>query len=128
MGFHRWRAPGRAWSALKPRVRELRQHATPAEALLWERLRAGRLDGFRFRRQHAIGGYIVDFWCAPARLAIELDGSAHSATAAADTERTRRLAAHGVTVLRFSNGRVRDDTEGVLREIAAALHARRPGR
>ena len=64
-------------AALDQRARELRRKATPAEAILWEALRAGRLDGLKFRRQHAIGRFILDFYCATHRLCVEVDGEVH---------------------------------------------------
>jgi very-short-patch-repair endonuclease len=59
---------------LKARAKELRQEMTPAESKLWQRLRAGRLEGFHFRRQQIIGGYIADFYCHAAGLVVEVDG------------------------------------------------------
>ena len=105
--------------------RALRHEATPAEKRLWTILRAGRLDGLKVRRQHAIGPYVVDFYCAAARLAIELDGSIHDdpARADADAYRERTLAARGVRTLRFSNADVLGQPEAVA---AGVLEAARP--
>jgi very-short-patch-repair endonuclease len=55
-------------------VRELRRDQTDAERILWQRLRAGQLDGLKFRRQHEFGGFVLDFYCAPAKLVVEVDG------------------------------------------------------
>ena len=68
---------------VEQRARELRQEATPAEQILWDALRAGRLDGHKFRRQHPVGRFILDFYCAKIRLCIELDGEAHEHSATA---------------------------------------------
>jgi very-short-patch-repair endonuclease len=67
----------RASAPLQQRAKELRQHMTPAERILWERLRDRRLAGIKFRRQHSIDACIVDFYCAAARLVIEIDGGIH---------------------------------------------------
>src|SRR4051812_16265240 len=85
------------------RRRTLRHGATDAEALLWHELRNRQLGGFKFRRQHPCGPYIVDFYCAERKLAIELDGGQHYAPAAQayDARRSRYLRRHGIEVLRF---------------------------
>jgi very-short-patch-repair endonuclease len=79
--------------------RRLRSEQTDAERVLWRLLRGGQLDGWKFRRQHAIPPYVVDFYCVAAALVIELDGSQHSAST--DAKRTAFLQAKGLTVLRF---------------------------
>ena len=75
------------------RRRELRGNLTPAEAFLWKHLKSSQLDGKKFRRQHSIGPYIVDFFCAECRLAVELDGAGHMTEfgAEADAERSEFL-------------------------------------
>ena len=99
------------------RAGELRQNQTEAEAKLWSRLRAHRMAGVQFRRQHAIGNYIVDF-CSPRRkLIIELDGSQHLDQAEYDAKRTKHLEAKGYRVLRFWNNDVMNDIEIVLNTI-----------
>jgi very-short-patch-repair endonuclease len=103
--------------------RELRQESTDAEAALWRRLRGRQLAGAKFRRQHQVGRFIVDFFCAEAHLAVEADGGHHYAEqqAAHDAERTAALAEVGVRVLRFSNRDVLQGTDSVLEAIAQAL-------
>ena len=103
------------------RARELRQQQTPAEEILWLCLRGRRLCGAKFRRQHNIGRFIVDFYCHEARLAIEVDGGVHDTQKERDAERDAWLAASGLTVLRFENEAVSDRLEGVLREICLCL-------
>ena len=99
------------------RAGELRQNQTEAEAKLWSRLRAHRMAGVQFRRQHAIGNYIVDF-CSPRRkLIIELDGSQHLDQAEYDLERTHYLEAKGYRVLRFWNNDVMNEIDAVLNVI-----------
>ena len=96
------------------RAGELRQNQTEAEAKLWSRLRAHRMAGVQFRRQHAIDNYIVDF-CSPRRkLIIELDGSQHLDQADYDVERTKHLEAKGYRVLRFWNNDVMNNVDKVL--------------
>ncbi len=103
--------------------RILRHRLTDAEKILWERIRRGQLRGLRFRRQHAIGPYVVDF-CAPAnRLVIELDGNPHRGQEQTDAARSAFLEGQGFRVLRFWNGLVEDDVERVLREIVACADA-----
>src|SRR6185436_11531089 len=85
---------------------KLRQNQTEAEAKLWSRLRAHRMAGVQFRRQHAIGNYVADF-CSPRRkLIIEVDGSQHLNQSEYDSERTRYLEAKGYRVIRFWNNDV----------------------
>ncbi len=102
-------------------AKELRRNLTPAEAKLWTHLRAHRMGDVHFRKQHAIGNYIVDF-CAPVRkLVIELDGSQHLEQAQYDAERTAFLESKGFRVLRFWNHAVMNDLDTVLTVIWDAL-------
>ncbi len=105
---------------LAQRVRELRSNQTPAEQVLWEKLRGNRLNGWHFRRQQIIGGYIVDFYCHRASLAVELDGGIHDSQREYDAERDRTLAEYGVCVLRFPNEAVETNLSAVLAQIQAA--------
>lgn len=105
------------------RRRELRRHATDAEHLLWWRLRARQLEGAKFRRQHPVGPYFVDFYCAEHGLAVELDGGQHFSDEgkAYDERRTSYLVARGLRVIRFSNAEVFEELEGVVEAIRQAL-------
>lgn len=105
------------------RCRQLRTSQTPAEVKLWTCLRNRQLFGLKFRRQHPIGKFIVDFYCHEANLAIELDGGGHTETAQAkyDKERTESLEAEGITVLRFWNTDVFKNLKGVIEAIAEAI-------
>ena len=111
-------------------TRELRQTSTDAETLLWGRLRNRRLLAFKFRRQHQIGKYVVDFYCAEARLVIECDGGIHSRAQAwhHDQNREAYMSALGLRTLRFTNEEVLNDTERVLNEISDYLRAAQPHR
>jgi very-short-patch-repair endonuclease len=104
---------------LKENRRKLRRNLTPAEARLWSFLQGSLLEGRKFRRQHSVGPYILDFYCPAERLCIELDGNAHFSERAYeyDTTRTEYLRSVGITVLRFENRNVFENTEGVLEEI-----------
>ncbi|MET2984359.1 endonuclease domain-containing protein [Aureibaculum conchae] len=99
--------------------KKLRSNLTPAEVFLWKYLKAKQLDGKKFSRQHSIGNYIVDFYCASEKLIIELDGEVHNNTAAQeyDLKRTNYLNDLGYTVIRFENKFVFDYLPSVLQEI-----------
>ena len=100
------------------RARTLRQTETPPEELLWLALRNGQIGGLKFRRQHPVGPYVVDFYCHAAKLVVEVDGMSHDEKLASDTERTRYLEEQGSRVLRVTNEDVMHDLDAVTREIA----------
>lgn len=105
---------------LKNRRQEQRNNATSAEAFLWKHLSNSPLNHRKFRRQHSIENYIVDFYCATEKLIIELDGDGHnnSITEEKDYKRDNRLKELGFRVLRFENKLVFEDLEGVLKTIS----------
>ncbi|MBN1657212.1 MAG: endonuclease domain-containing protein [Anaerolineae bacterium] len=107
---------------VRERARELRREQTPAEQILWRRLRGAQLAGYKFRRQHPIGRFIVDFCCASARLIVEVDGDVHAENgqAAYDVARTECLEAEGYRVLRVTNYDVYQRLDGVLEAILRA--------
>ena len=86
-------------------ARQYRRDSTPAERYVWSLLRGRRMLGLKFRRQHVIGAFIVDFHCPQLRLVLELDGAPHDRPAGAeyDTERTRYLESSGLRVVRLRN-------------------------
>jgi len=102
---------------VKQRAKELRQSQTPAEKKLWEILRNRKLSGYKFRRQHPLGPFIVDFYCDEARLVIELDGNIHKQQKEYDVARGRWLEENGYRVLRFGNEMMEKDKEGTLTDI-----------
>jgi very-short-patch-repair endonuclease len=104
---------------LKPFRSFLRNNSTSAEAVLWGKLKSKYLDGRKFRRQHSIGKYIVDFYCPLERLIIELDGDPHGDPVKVfnDSVRDKYLEELGFTVLRFENRLVFQEPEFVLNEI-----------
>ena len=107
-------------------ARRLRRQQTAEEKELWRALRAGRVAGFKFRRQHPVRGQYLDFYCPAARLAVELDGSQHGLPQhlARDETREKLLAEAGIEVLRFWNHVWNGNREGVLTEVWQALHRR----
>ena len=102
-------------------AKRLRREMTPAERRLWRALRNHRLAGMHFRRQHAIERYVLDFYCADARLAVEVDGPVHDARSADDENRTDVLFARGIRVLRVTNEEVSTALPSVLARIRAAI-------
>jgi len=96
------------------KARELRCRSTDAEQLLWRHLRNRQLNGCKFRRQHEVDRYIVDFVCADAMLIVELDGGQHADQVHHDKRRTQRLQAIGYRVLRFWNNDVLTNIGSVL--------------
>ena len=104
------------------RAAKMRLQMTPPEARLWRCLKGHKLAGLKFRRQHSIGPYILDFYCASAKLAVEVDGAVHQTPEqmARDRRRTAWLAEQGVSVLRYAALSIRDNLDGVLAGIRVA--------
>jgi very-short-patch-repair endonuclease len=98
-------------------ARELRKVQTPAEQKMWRALRKRQLDGHKFRRQHPIGRYIVDFYCPACKLAIEIDGDVHAMQEEYDAIRAAWLFEQGYYVIRFTNEQVFEHFEEVMAEI-----------
>jgi very-short-patch-repair endonuclease len=98
---------------------ELRKNLTPAEASLWNALKGSRLEGRKFRRQHSVGDYILDFYCPSERLAVELDGQVHRNDRAMmyDYERKLFLNHYGILVIRFENWLVFQERDFVVANI-----------
>jgi very-short-patch-repair endonuclease len=105
--------------SLKPRRKERRATLTPAEIRLWQALQQRQLENLKFRRQHSIGPFIVDFYCPSAKRVVELNGSAHDSDTAwrRDEQRTAYLVNVGLSVVRFENRDVMENLEGALSEI-----------
>ncbi|MEZ5478964.1 MAG: DUF559 domain-containing protein [Thiolinea sp.] len=110
------------------KVRRLRRDATSAEQVLWGQLRNRRLVGYKFRRQHPVGSYIVDFVCFSEKLVVELDGVQHQEPEqmAYDQVRTAFLEAGGYRILRFNNCQIISNLSETLQTITYALKAPRP--
>jgi very-short-patch-repair endonuclease len=116
--------PKRAHPKSYELARQLRKVPTPAESKLWAVLRGEKLNGVNFRRQHAIGNYIIDFISVKRKLAIELDGGQHLEQSEYDSQRTAYLESQGYKVIRFWNSQVMDDMDGVIHAIQDALNNR----
>jgi very-short-patch-repair endonuclease len=103
--------------------RELRTNLTRAEKILWFSLKDSQLDGRKFRRQHGIGPYIVDFYCPECRAIVELDGAVHQGLLASerDDDRTRYLESLGMRVIRFENCEILENLERVMEAIKIFL-------
>jgi very-short-patch-repair endonuclease len=120
---------------LLARAREFRHPLTPAEAKVWAKIRNNQL-GFKMRRQHPLWRFIADFYCASAKLVIEIDGDTHAAEdqAAYDAARTAWLEARGYVVVRFHNDDIHRNLSGVLSALQArcaeraSLHPTKPGK
>jgi very-short-patch-repair endonuclease len=107
-------------------AKEMRQEAAPAEKKVWWCLRNRRLNGFKFRRQYAIGSYIADFFCAECMLIIELDGDSHAGRQDKDEQRSRWFESQGYSVVRYYNRDVHEHLEAVLSAILRACECRAP--
>ncbi|HVU06962.1 MAG TPA: DUF559 domain-containing protein [Verrucomicrobiae bacterium] len=112
--------------SLKQITRQLRRNQTDEEKELWRALRGRRFAGFKFRRQHAVGGHILDFYCADAKLAVELDGFQHGLPdgIGQDEKRETFLREYGIETLRFWNHQWRKNRDGCLLEIWNAVQRR----
>ncbi|MBC7813633.1 MAG: endonuclease domain-containing protein [Burkholderiales bacterium] len=119
-----WKTAPELWLKLKPLAKEMRREPTAAENALWQRLRRKHHAGYKFRRQHPIDRFIVDFYCATARLVIEVDGVIHEQTQDYDAVRQEFLEHLSLRVLRFTNGEVLQQIEAVLERIGEALEVR----
>jgi very-short-patch-repair endonuclease len=108
------------------RARYLRKNATDCERILWRHLRNRKFADYKFRRQHAIDPYVLDFYCPALKLAIELDGSGHDSRLREkrDKKREKFLIAQGIAVIRFWNHQIREELDSVLETIWLALEQR----
>ena len=116
----------RASKHMIARARELRRGSTFPERLLWGWLRNGRCAGLKFRRQQPLGPYVADYFCASARMIVELDGRSHEAQDVQDEERQEYLEQQGLRVIRFTNDHVLANLDGVVEAIAEACTLTRP--
>jgi len=119
-GTKRWHTDALLWARLIPIAREMRREPTEAENLLWQNLRR-HLLGFRFRRQHSIERFIVDFYCAKARLVIEVDGGIHQYQVEEDAVRKEYLESRGLKLIRFPNKDILSNIDEVISRISKYL-------
>jgi very-short-patch-repair endonuclease len=107
---------------MRARARQLRRSATFPERVLWGLLRDRRLSGVKLRRQHAVGPYVVDFYCSSHRLIVELDGRSHDDRGLEDRQRQEYLeSVAGLKVFRVGNDDILDDRESVVLGLLRAL-------
>lgn len=107
-------------------ARSLRREMTDAERHLWRALRQRSIDGFKFRRQHVIGEFVVDFVCLERMLVLEIDGGQHAEAVQYDESRSASIKRDGFRVLRFWNNEILENLEGVLEVISQALREMEP--
>ena len=103
------------------RAFKLRRNMTSSEELLWNKLKGKQILSVRFRRQHPISKYIVDFYCHEAKLVVELDGKIHLAKKESDRERTKEIEDLGLRIIRFSNEEVEESIDNVVAEITSVV-------
>ena len=103
--------------------KELRKNQTPAEKILWDKIRGNKVNGFKFRRQYAIGRYIADFYCCEARVAIEIDGEIHNEIERKEYDQLRQeeIESRNIHVIRFSNEEIYKNIDYVLKRIVEVL-------
>jgi very-short-patch-repair endonuclease len=114
----------KGWSTMKDLRKELRhERVTPAEEILWERLEGKKLNGLKFRRQHGVGHYVVDFYHPQSMTVIELDGAVHDDLEVKKNDRMREefLIERGYKVIRFENEAVYSDIDTVLNKIILSV-------
>lgn len=109
------------------RRRELRSHMTVHEIRFWFRLKQRGLLGYKFRRQHPVGSYIVDFYCPELMLAIELDGGHHFEKIQHENDLVRQhfIEKQGIMVVRYPNSEINDDIDIVFEDLARRIRGRR---
>ncbi len=111
---------------LTANARNNRKNPTPAEIKLWyEVLRGKKLSNYKFLRQKPLDHFIVDFYCAELKLAIELDGDSHGDQAEYDNRRTKLLNTYGVVVIRYTNKDILENIEGVFEDLSKRIQTRR---
>jgi len=115
---------GRIPGSTLQKARTLRHDPTPAERALWRLLRARQVGGWKFRRQHPVPPYVLDFACLEARVAVECDGEQHANQVRRDSQRAEFLFAQGWRVLRFWNHEVLENPMGGAETILAVLESR----
>jgi primosomal protein N' len=119
--YGRWRVPSALYDKIKPLARQLRTQSTLAEDHLWQSLRNMQTENYKFRRQHPIDRFIVDFYCSEARLVVEVDGDIYQYTQIEDALRQEFLEGLGLRVIRFSNDEVLHEVGGVINRIIRTL-------
>jgi len=111
---------------LKSLSRELRSKSTLSEVLLWDQLKNRKMRGYQFMRQKPIGNHIVDFYCSKLKLVIEIDGESHIDKFNEDKIRQQKLESSGISLLRFSDLDIKNNMDGVLKEIEMWIEEKQP--
>lgn len=120
--YHKWQTSAKQWSKVKHLAREMRKEPTDAENILWQELRGHKLNRLKFRRQHSIGRFVVDFYCREKKLIIEVDGEIHDYQKEYDSIRQEFLEELGYAVLRFENAEIINNIEKVLEMIKSFIN------
>jgi very-short-patch-repair endonuclease len=118
---NRWHTSPSFWEKLKPKAREMRHKPTEAEKYLWRYLRDRKLKRFKFRRQHSLGQFVVDFYCEEINLVIEIDGPIHEFQKEKDEARQKYLENHKYKIVHFANESVLNNPGEVLEQITSIL-------
>ena len=121
--YHKWQTSVKQWSKVKQLAREMRKEPTDTENILWQELRGHKLNRLKFRRQHSIDKFIVDFYCREKKLIIEVDGEIHDFQKENDSIRQEFLEEFGYTVLRFKNEEIINDLKRVLEKIKSSINS-----
>ncbi len=121
--YHKWQTSAKQWSKVKHLVREMRKDPTNAENILWQELRRHKLNRLKFRRQHSIDRFVVDFYCRDKKLIIEVDGEIHDFQKENDSLRQEFLEELGYAVLRIKNEEIIDDLKKVLEKIKSSINS-----
>jgi very-short-patch-repair endonuclease len=116
------RGPKSGFRRTIPLRRNLRHSLTPPERLFWSRVACRNFFGLKFRKQHGLGNYIVDFYCAERGLVVEIDGDSHAESMNYDAERTAYIAGFGYTIIRYGNRDILYNLDGVMEDLAKKLH------
>ncbi len=121
--YHKWLTSAKQWSKVKHLVKEMRKEPTVAEDILWQELRGHKLNRLKFRRQHSIDKFVVDFYCREKKLIIEVDGEIHDFQKEHDSIRQEILEGLGYAVLRFKNEEIINDLKKVLEKIKSSINS-----
>ncbi len=113
--------PSGEWVSTTKRARELRAAQTAAERRFWELVRDRRIDGFKFRRQHRLGAFITDFYCAERRLVVEIDGGVHEGQREYDAARTAAINTMHLRLIRFTNDELSSSPDEVRNRLRQVL-------
>jgi very-short-patch-repair endonuclease len=119
--YARWKTPRDTWKKLKPLARDKRHEPTAAEWALCQCVRNRQIEGVKFRRQHPVGPFIVDFYAAEARLIVEVDGPSHDHVQEEDAVRQQFLEDRCFQVLHFRNAEVLETPNAVVEAIRSAI-------